>query len=119
MQYELQKEYGNDMQQLLATQAVSEIQQEIDNEITSDLYRIANAGPEVVWSRIQPVGVSIEDHYNGFLTKIIEGSNQIFAATKRSRANFMICGLNVDAVLKCMRSFEANEDLSAINKLVA
>ncbi len=48
------------MQQLLATQAVSEIQQEIDNEITSDLYRIANAGPEVVWSRIQPVGVNYD-----------------------------------------------------------
>ena len=107
------------MQQLLATQAVSEIQQEIDNEITSDLYRIANAGPEVVWSRIQPVGVSQVDHYDSFWAKIIEGGNQIFAATKRSHANFMVCGLGVDAVLKCMRNFEANEDLTAINKTVA
>lgn len=57
-QYELSKEYGADMQQLLATQATAEITQEIDNEITLDLYRIANAGPEIMWSRTQPVGVN-------------------------------------------------------------
>ena len=61
-QYELMKEYGQDMPKILAAQAVSEMQQEIDNEITSDLYRIANAGPELVWSRRQPTGVSQIDH---------------------------------------------------------
>jgi hypothetical protein len=35
-----------------------EIEQEIDNEITLDLQRIANAGPEIQWSRVQPVGVN-------------------------------------------------------------
>lgn len=113
-QYELSKEYGADMQQLLATQATAEIQQEIDNEITLDLYRIANAGPEVSWSRIQPVGVNIVDHYDSFWNKIVEGSNQIFAATRRTRANFMVCGLGVDAVLKTMRNFVSSEDLSAV-----
>ena len=47
------------MQNLLAAQAAAEINQEIDNEITLDLYRIANAGPEIVWSRVQPVGVKV------------------------------------------------------------
>lgn len=102
------------MQQLLATQAVAEIEQEIDNEITLDLYRIANAGPEVVWSRIQPVGVNIVDHYDSFWNKLVEGSNTIYAATRRARANFMICGLGVDAVLKTMRNFSASEDLTAV-----
>lgn len=113
-QYELSKEYGADMQQLLATQATAEIKQEIDNEITLDLYRIANAGPEVSWSRIQPLGVNIVDHYDSFWNKIVEGSNQIFAATRRTRANFMVCGLGVDAVLKTMRNFVSSEDLSAV-----
>lgn len=112
--YELEKEYGQDMQSLLATQAVAEITQEIDNEITLDLYRIANAGPEVSWSRVAPTGVSVADHFDSFWTKIVEGSNQIFNATRRARANFMICGLGVDAVLKCMRGFVPNEDLTAI-----
>ena len=112
--YELAKEYGQNMQQLLATQAVAEIEQEIDNEITLDLYRIANAGPQVVWSKIQPAGVNLVDHYDSFWNKIVEGSNEIYAATRRARANFMICGLGVDAVVKCMRNFVASEDLTAV-----
>lgn len=113
-QYELSKEYGSDMQQLLATQATAEIEQEIDNEITLDLYRIANAGPEITWSRVQPVGVNIVDHYDSFWNKIVEGSNMIYSATRRARANFMICGLGVDAVVKTMRNFAASEDMTAI-----
>lgn len=113
-QYELTKEYGQDMHSLLATQATAEIEQEIDNEITLDLYRIANAGPEIVWHRAQPTGVNIMDHYDSFYNKIVEGSNQIFAATRRAHANFIICGLNVSAVLKCMRNFTDSEDLTAI-----
>lgn len=47
------------MQDILAAQAAAEINAEIDREIIADLYRIANAGPEVVWSRVQPVGVKV------------------------------------------------------------
>ena len=112
--YELSKEYGSDMQTLLSTQATNEIQQEIDNEITTDLYRIANAGPEVTWSRVQPVGVNAADHYDSFWIKVVEGDQEIFSATRRAHANFMVCGLGVAAVLKCMRNFAASEDLTAI-----
>lgn len=113
-QYELMKEYGSNMQDLLTTQATSEIQQEIDNEITSDVYRIANAGPEVAWSRLQPVGVSAADHYDSFYNEIVKGSKEIFAATRRAHANFMVCGLGVNAVLECMRNFDSSEDMTAI-----
>lgn len=113
-QYELMKEYGADMQQMLATQATAEIQQEIDNEITFDLYSSANAGPEIRWSRMQPTGVSQADHYDSFYAKIVEGSNQIFAATRRAHANWMVCGLNVASVLQVMRNFDGAEDLTAV-----
>ena len=113
-QYELFKEYGADMQTMLASQAVGEIQQEIDNEITFDLLKYANAGPEITWSRMQPHGVSQADHYDSFYAKIVEGSNQIFGATRRVRANWMVCGLNVASVLQVMRNFDASEDLTAV-----
>lgn len=113
-QYELMKEYGSDMQTMLATQATAEIQQELDNEITFDLYKAANAGPEITWSRMQPTGVSQADHYDSFYAKVVEGSNQIFAATRRARANWMVCGLNVASVLQVMRNFDASEDTTAI-----
>lgn len=112
--YELEKEYGSSMQDLMATQATAEIAQEIDNEITLDLYHIASAGPEVVWSKVQPVGVSAVDHYDSFWNKVVEGSNQIFEATRRVHANFMICGLGVDAVLKCMRNFDSANDTTSV-----
>lgn len=113
-QYELMKEYGQDMQKMLAAQAVAEIQQEIDNEITTDLYRIANAGPEIVWSRTQPTGISQIDHYDSFYAKIVEGSNRIFGATRRAHANWMVCGLGVASVLQVMRNFDGAEDMTAV-----
>lgn len=112
--YELNKEYGEDMQKMLAAQAAAEINAEIDREITGDLYRIANAGPEVVWSRVQPVGVSAEEHYASFNIKITEGSNEIYAATKRAQANFLVGGINVDSVLKCTRGFNPSDDKSSV-----
>lgn len=112
--YELNKEYGLQMQDMLAAQAAAEINAEIDREITGDLYRIANAGPEVVWSRVQPTGVSADEHYNSFNIKVVEGSNEIFGATKRVRANFLVGGIGVDSVIKCVRGFQSNEDASAI-----
>ena len=113
-QWELTKEYGKDIHELLATQAVAEIEQEIDNEITTDLYRIANAGPEITWSRMLPTGVNQMDHYDSFYARLVEGSNQIFAATRRAHANFLVCGMNVSSVLKCMRNFSDSEDSAAI-----
>lgn len=113
-QYELMKEYGQDMQKMLATQAVAEMQQEIDNEITTDLLRIANAGPEIVWSRTQPHGISQIDHYDSFWAKIVEGSNRIFGATRRCHANWMVCGLGVASVCQVMRNFDAAEDSTAV-----
>lgn len=91
-----------------------EIQQEIDNEITFDLYASANAGPEIKWSRMQPTGVAQSDHYDSFYAKIVEGSNQIFNATRRAHANWMVCGLNVASVLQVMRNFDGAEDTTAV-----
>lgn len=112
--YELTKEYGQDMQTMLATQSTAEIQQEIDNEVMYDLLKIANAGPEVVWSRTQPPGVNMIDHYDTFFAEIVKGSNQIFQATRRAHANFMVCGIGVASVLQVMRNFDGAEDLTAI-----
>jgi hypothetical protein len=59
---------------------------EIDLEIAGDLLRMANAGAPVVWSKKQPIGVNIVDHYDSFYSKLIEGSNTIFAATRKKLA---------------------------------
>ena len=50
---------GEDVTALMAAQAAGEIAFEIDTEICNDLYRMAGAGTELVWSKTQPVGVKI------------------------------------------------------------
>lgn len=104
--FELQKEYGSDMQELLNTQAAAEIAHEIDMEICDDLYAYANAGTELVWSKAQPVGVSLADHYDSFVVKVEEGSAAIHQATRRVRANFIIAGTSAGVVISTCRTFK-------------
>lgn len=113
-QYELAKEYGEDMQKQLAVQATAEIQSELDNQVILDLYKGAAAGPDIVWSKTHQQYISTADHYDGFWASILEASNAIFAATKRARANFLVGGIGVDSVVRAMRNFEAADDVNAV-----
>lgn len=103
--FELQKEYGKNIEDLLATQITGELAHEIDNELTLDLLNFANAGKPITWSRSLTPGISLVDHYDSLNAKIIEGQNQIFEATRKVKANFMICGLGVANVVEIMRNF--------------
>lgn len=103
--YELQKEYGQDIETLLATQNAGELAHEIDNELTLDLLPFANAGTPLTWSKAITPGIALIDHYDSFSAKLIEGGNAIFDATRKVKANFIICGLGVSSVIEAMRNF--------------
>lgn len=103
--YELEKEFGQDIDSLLATEAAGELAHEIDMEIAGDICKMANAGTPITWSKSLPVGVNLLDHYDSFYSKLIEGSNQIFHATRKIQPNFMVCGLGVASVIQVMRNF--------------
>lgn len=103
--YELEKEYGQDIDSLLATEVAGEIAHEIDMEIANDIFKMANAGSPITWSKTQPVGVNLIDHYDSFYSKLVEGANVIFGATRKVQPNFMICGLGVASVVQVMRNF--------------
>lgn len=103
--YELEKEYGQDIDALLATEVAGEIAHEIDMEIASDIFKMANAGQPITWSKKMPVGVNNLDHYDSFYTKLVEGANVIYGATRKVQPNFMICGLGVLSVVQVMRNF--------------
>ena len=106
--YELQKEYGQDIETLLATQVTGELAHEIDNELTLNLLDFANAGTPLTWSRSITGNISLVDHYDSFNAKLVEGSNQIFDATRKVKANFVVCGLGVASVIEIMRNFTAS-----------
>lgn len=98
----------------MAAQAAGEIAYEIDTEICNDLYRMAGAGTELVWSRTAPVGVSRIDHYDDFWTKLSEGANIVFQASQRFSPNYIICGTNVAAVIEVMRNFDGANGTTAV-----
>lgn len=111
--YELSKEYGQNIEELLATQASGEIAHEIDIELTNDILAIGKKNPSrMVWSKTQPMGVSLADHYDGFQAIINEGANAINQATRRVRANYMVCGLEVLTVLSVMRNFKPSGNIA-------
>lgn len=103
--YELEKEYGQSIDTLLATEVSGEISHEIDMELANDMYKMAGAGADQTWSKTQPVGVNNIDHYDSFYTKLVEGGNIIFGATRKVQPNFMICGLGVSSIVQVMRNF--------------
>lgn len=103
--YELEKEYGQDIDSLLATEISGEISHEIDIEICRDLLKMADGGADLAWSKTQPVGVNNIDHYDSFYTTLEEGAYAIFQATRKVRPNFLVVGTSVAAVIKVMRQF--------------
>lgn len=103
--YELQKEYGQDLNGLLAAQSAAEIAHEIDVEILNDLHTQAY-GSALTWSAIPPYGVSQAAHYESLKTVFNQASNQIFQRTKRAMGNFVVVGTNVATVLESTPSFQ-------------
>lgn len=43
--------------------------------------------------------------YDSFYTKLVEGANTIFGATRKVQPNFIVCGLEVASVIQVMRNF--------------
>lgn len=103
--YELNKEYGTDIQTQLNSQAAAEISHEIDIEICNDLLAGAGAGAALTWSKVVPVGVSKMDHYDSFAITIEEGNAKIHQATRRVSGNFIVCGTQAAVIIKANRQF--------------
>lgn len=115
--FELMKEYGQDMNALLAAQAAGEIAHEIDAEILDDLYNLAytdGTNAALSWDATPPVGVSQVQHFESLKTVFNTGSNRIFQNTKRAVGNFAVVGTNVATVLESTPSFKASNVTNVI-----
>lgn len=106
--FELSKEYDYDINVELSKMAAGELNHEIDIEITNDLYDIANEDAELVFSKAQPIGVNLVDHYDAFSIKLSEGAAKIYAATQRVQPNWLLIGINVLPLVSNMRAFKAS-----------
>lgn len=105
--YELQKEYGQSMEDLLSTTAAGEINHEIDLEIMDKIKNAASTGSALTMFSTVPVhGVSRQDQYDSFLITLNQAANEIYARTQRIRPNYVLCGTNVATIISSIRTFK-------------
>lgn len=106
-QFQAKMDYGFDLAEMLQTQAVAEIQYQIDTEVCDMLIDGANEDASLVWSKTLPVGVSKRDHFDGF-GEVIELAKQIiFKRTGKFSPNWMLVAPDVLPVLKMVTGYRA------------
>lgn len=106
--FQAKQDYGFDLGDQLAEQAVGQLAYEIDTEIVEMLRDNAEVDDRLTgWSTVLPVGVNKRDHYEGF-AEIVEMANQIlYERTLKFAATYMVCAPSVVRVLTFINGFNA------------
>lgn len=77
--FQAKTDYGFNLSEGLAEQAVGQLSYEIDSEIVNMLNKAAKPDTNITpFSKTQPVGVSLADHYAAFAAKIEEYKMAIY-----------------------------------------
>lgn len=104
--WDLQQAHGKDADAELVAALAAIIRAEIDEGIMKDLFVQASAGTTQFDATV-PTGVSKQEHYDGFIHKITQSSNQIYSATRMVAGNFIIAGINAASIIEGMTKFES------------
>lgn len=105
--FQAKQDYGFDLSDTLATQAVGELNYEIDTEGVELLVSNAGTDADLVWSKTQPIGVNLRDHYESFLNQIEIAKARIYTRTKKFAPTYMIVAADVMPVLGLISKFQA------------
>lgn len=98
--FQAKTDYGFDLGDQLAEKAVGQLSYEIDTEVVELLDSTAGAvQTDLQWSKTLPVGVSKQEHYQGFMEIVEIGRQLIYDRTKRFSPNYMVCASNLIPVL--------------------
>ena len=105
--FQAQQENNVDLGKLLQTQAVGELQYEIDTEVVKLLSESAPKDVTLRFNKTVPAGVSKAEHYEGFSEIIEKASQVIYDRTGKHAANYMICSSSIKTMLPLMRGWKA------------
>ena len=106
--FQAKTDYGFDLADGLAEQAVGQLSYEIDTEICNMLIDAATTVPTIAdFSKTLPVGVNLADHYAAFAAKIEEYKMALYDRTKKFTPNFMLCASNLMPVIQFVPGFQA------------
>lgn len=104
--FQAKEDYGFDLNEKLAEQAVGQLAYEIDTEGVQLLDKMAGAAA-IEWSRVQPVGVSLSEHYEGFNQVLGIAKKVIYDRTKRFYPNFMLIASDLLPILGFLKNWQA------------
>lgn len=115
-QFEAKNDYGMDLGENLAIQAVGELQYEIDTECVNMLVEAADKQPEkLTWSKTLPIGVSLTEHYIGFVAILEKAKAIIYKRTKKFTANYVLISADLLPILAFIPDFQRAPANTAIN----
>jgi hypothetical protein len=107
--YDFQIQYGYDSETETAGLIANFLQYEIDGELIEDMFKGATA-TATTFSSTVPNAVSTLDHYEGFITKFNQASNNIFEETRFGTATWAVLGLTASTIVESLanRGFVAS-----------
>ena len=106
--FQAKTDYGFDLADGLAEQAVGQLAYEIDTEIVDMLHDAAAPEASIAdFSKTLGVGVSLADWYAGFAAKLEEYKMALYSRTKKFTPNFMVCAPDVMPILQFVPGFQA------------
>ena len=105
--FQSKNDYGVDLGDQLAEQAVGRLSYEIDTEIVNLLVENAPADSELVWSKTLPFGVSKQEHYAGFVEILEMAAAKIYNKTKKFSPNYMLISSDIKPILAFVPGFQA------------
>ena len=114
--FQAKLEYGFDMNDQLAKQAVGVLNYEIDTEIVNLLDKTAGVeDAELIFNKALPVGVSKQQHYQGFMETFEAARTKIYNRTRRFVPNYMVCARDVIKVLAFVEGWKPTSNNAKIN----
>ena len=111
--FQAKTDYGFDLADGLAEQAVGQLSYEIDTEVcnmlidAADEYAVENPTGIADFSKTLPIGVNMADHYASFAAKVEELKQVLYKRTKKFVPNFMLANADVLPVLMFVPGFQA------------
>ena len=78
-------------------------------EVTNMLIKNAPdaAGQTLTWSRVQPIGVSMKEHFQSFLFTLEQGRRLVYDRTRRFAPNWILIASDILPVLSMIDGFVA------------
>ena len=107
--FQAKSDYGFDLGENMAKQAIGELQYEIDSEVVDVLHKAVDPlkAAQHVWSKTPGIGVSLVDHYAGFAKMFDEIATDVYNATYKFTPNYMVCARDVVTVLGFINGWQA------------